>query len=481
MANFGILGINARNLKYIRPSNPRRAIRRIDNKLLTKRLLRRAGIKTPRSYGIIASVKELEKFNWDKLPISFVVKPSMGYGGEGIMVLRHEDKKKVFLKKPVTKRTWLTDGGERKTFADLHQRILDILDGNFSLHGTPDIAFMEKRLVKAPLFKKLCKSGTPDIRVIVYNRVPVMAMMRIPTELSGGRANVSQGAIACGIDIATGQTTTAVMKGLFRTMISKHPDTGADLEGIEIPFWEDILKMSVEAWEVSNLGFLGVDIAIDKKDGPNILELNARPGLEIQVANSARLAKRLDRVEGLKIKTAEKGIRVAKELFGGDLEKRIESVSGKEVLGIIENIQLISKKGRKRSIKAKIDTGAAVTSIDETLAIKLGFRDAVSHGKKWLKKKVYSQEEIKQLRKDKVRQHLLEHEDIVGVIKNTSSHGNSYRIRIPLTFYMSGKKIVSRVSVINRKELYYPIIIGRHDLQNFLIDPGKNPDPYSKY
>jgi len=43
--------------------------------------------------------------------------------------------------------------------------------------------------------------GLPDIRVIAYNMVPVMAMMRIPTKESGGKANIHGGACAVGIDI----------------------------------------------------------------------------------------------------------------------------------------------------------------------------------------------------------------------------------------------------------------------------------------
>ncbi len=479
--NFGLLGINGRNLKYLRPSNTRSAIQRVDNKIATKKMLQSAGIKTPRLYGIITSARELDNFPWNKLPISFVIKPNLGHGGEGVAVLRHEDKKRIFLKKPVATRTWLLSGGERQTFADLRQRILDILDGNFSIHGTPDIALLERRLIKAPLFKKLCPAGTPDIRIIVYNRVPVMAMLRLPTVLSTGRANISQGAIACGIDVASGFTTTAMARNPKRRLITKHPDTGADLEGIAIPFWDEILKMSVEAYEISSLGFLGVDIIIDKKDGPNILELNARPGLEIQIANLGGLAERLRRIQGLKIENAERGVRVAKELFGGDIAKRVESVSGKEVLGIIEKIKVLSKKGRKRLITAKVDSGAAISSIDEKLAIRLGYQEAIIHMRQFLRKRLYSPEEIKELRQKKIVKLLRQHEDIVGVVITNSSHGYSYRIVIPLTFYLGGRKIVSKVSVIRRSDLSYPLIIGRKDLTHFLIDPTLNPDPYSNY
>jgi len=38
--------------------------------------------------------------------------------------------------------------------------------------------------------------GLPDIRIICFNMVPVIAMLRIPTELSDGKANLHSGACA---------------------------------------------------------------------------------------------------------------------------------------------------------------------------------------------------------------------------------------------------------------------------------------------
>jgi glutathione synthase/RimK-type ligase-like ATP-grasp enzyme len=44
---------------------------------------------------------------------------------------------------------------------------------------------------------------------------------------------------------------------------------------------------------MTGLGYLGVDMVIDRERGPLLLELNARPGLQIQVANQAGLRSRL--------------------------------------------------------------------------------------------------------------------------------------------------------------------------------------------
>ncbi|USN59493.1 MAG: hypothetical protein H6767_06690 [Candidatus Peribacteria bacterium] len=100
--------------------------------------------------------------------------------------------------------------------------------------------------------------------------------------------------------------------------------------------------MAVRVQQVTGLGYLGCDIVLDEKEGPLLLEMNARAGLELQVANLAPLRDRLDRVEGIYIQTVEKGVRVGKDLFSGDLEEKIKSISGKKVLGDREYITLLS-------------------------------------------------------------------------------------------------------------------------------------------
>ena len=89
-----ILGMNARNLSYIRPYNYKRAIRIADDKLLTKKILKNH-VLVPKLIGKIASIADIESFNWSKLPDSFVLKPNYGYGGEGILIVHARKKNKV--------------------------------------------------------------------------------------------------------------------------------------------------------------------------------------------------------------------------------------------------------------------------------------------------------------------------------------------------------------------------------------------------
>jgi hypothetical protein len=313
--------------------------------------------------------------------------------------------------------------------------------------------------------------GIPDIRVIVYNKVPVMAMLRLPTEESKGKANLHQGAIGVGIDLASGTTTSAVWGN--NKIIEYIPGTRLLISGIKIPYWLDILNLAVRAQEISDLGFLGADIAIDKEKGPVIVELNARPGLSIQIANLAGLKGRLERVSELKIKTIKKGVRVGMDLFGGEIEEEVEEISGKKVIGTVEKVKLIGKDGKKIEVEAKIDTGAGLSSIDIELAKQLGFEKTVEIFQKQAFPQFLTQEEARELDKKEKTRLLKEIPDLADMAIIHSSHGTSYRPMIPIVIVIDTLEISARVSVIDRSHLKNSIIVGKRNLGKFLIDVNK--------
>lgn len=182
-----LLGMNARNLDFVRPFNRRRGMKIADQKLLCKHVLTRSKLPVSALIGKIRSREELENFDWTTLPASFALKPNRGFGGEGILV--------VYARKRNRPDAWIKANGGIVTIEDLKTHIQNILDGSFSLSNTPDIAFFEERLKLLKLFKPYSYKGIPDIRVIVFNRIPVMAMLRLPTRASDGKANLQQGAI----------------------------------------------------------------------------------------------------------------------------------------------------------------------------------------------------------------------------------------------------------------------------------------------
>ncbi|MDP2837727.1 MAG: sugar-transfer associated ATP-grasp domain-containing protein [Candidatus Moranbacteria bacterium] len=458
-----LLGMNARNLEYIRPHNRKRGMEMADSKLLCKRVLKKNSLAAPALIAKIKNREELEAFDWNTLPDSFALKPNRGFGGEGILV--------VYARKKGRLDAWVKADGAIITVEDLHAHISNIFDGSFSLANSPDIAFFEERLKLLKLFKPYSFKGIPDIRVIVFNRVPVMAMLRLPTRASDGKANLQQGAIGVGIDLATGTTTTAIIgKG---HIIEYIPGTRLVLSGIKIPYWKEILRMSVEAQTISGLGFLGADISIDRDRGPVILELNARPGLSIQLANLAGLKDRLKRVSGLKIKTTERGMRVGMNLFGGEIEEEIEELSGKRVIGSTEKIKLIGKDGKEIEVEAKIDTGADSTSIDTELAKELGFGDVLKFFETIPKPLSTNREELRVLSDEYDAKYRSAHSDLQAITFTYSANGLSMRPKIEISLLIDSLTIPARVTVVDRASLEYPVIIGRKNLQKFLVDVSK--------
>lgn len=422
-----ILGLNARNLNYLRPSNSLRAIRIADNKLLTKKILRKNGLPVLKNYGIIKQIKELKEFDWTALPATFTLKPNRGLGGQGILVVYGRKKKFPY--------PWVKADGRLIEIKNLESHILNILEGTFSLTDLPDIAFFEERIKLLKLFKPYVYRGIPDIRILVYNLVPVMAQLRLPTKESSGLANLHQGGIGVGIDLGTGITTTAIHRG---RLIEYVPETRILLKGLHIPEWKEILKLAVQAQIASRLNFLGVDIAVDREKGSIISELNARPGLSIQMANLSPLADRLKRVKGLKVKTVAKGVKISQDLFGGEVEEMLEEVSGKKVIGINEPIEIIDGQGNKYQAWAKIDTGAYRTAVSAGLTEQLGLNEAIRHKK------------------------------VRGAL------GLEERPIIEFSFILDKKLVLTEAFIADRSQMKYDLIIGRKDLKQFLVDPSKN-------
>ena len=284
LKQLGILGMNMRNIHYIGAQNNRKYYPLVDNKLKTKVVAENAGIAVPK---LLATVKYQSELRNLKEILEghekFVVKPAQGSGGKGILVIvgREGD-------------TFIKPSGKRLELRDVHRDISNILSGLYSLGGKPDVAMIEQLVEFDPIFDRYSYEGVPDIRVIIYKGFPAMAMLRCSTKESDGKANLHQGAVGVGINMATGKSLFAVQHG---NPIATHPDTGYDFSELEIPHWEKMLLLAASCYEVSHLGYLGVDIVLDKNLGPLILELNARPGLAIQIANQTGALKRFDVID----------------------------------------------------------------------------------------------------------------------------------------------------------------------------------------
>ena len=307
----GIMGINRRNADYVLKYNKRSLYPIVDDKIITKLRAIEAGIHVPEMYGIIETEKQIGKLDeiiGDRN--DFVIKPAQGAGGDGIMVIadRFEGNFK-------------TVSGKIVSHEDIEYLLSSILTGLYSLGGHRDRALIEYRVSPDQIFKSISYEGVPDIRIIVLKGYPVMAMLRLPTRQSGGKANLHQGAIGVGVDLATGIT----LKGTWlNNKISKHPDTTNAVDGVQLPDWDGFMKLAAGCYELCGLGYIGVDMVLDQDKGPLILELNARPGLNIQIANDCGLFHRChaveDRLAELEkddiIESPEERVKFAQKQFG---------------------------------------------------------------------------------------------------------------------------------------------------------------------
>ncbi|MBN1258864.1 DUF1704 domain-containing protein [Candidatus Peregrinibacteria bacterium] len=406
--NPGILGINARNLLYIRPYNPEKATLMADSKLSTKRFLSARDIPVAKLYGVIRNKKEMEEFNWAGLPDTFVAKPNSGYGGEGIVIIEKR-----------LQNGWLTADGERIPHEELKRHISDILDGRYSLSGLSDAALFEQKLEAPELLEKMSYKGLPDIRIVVHNLIPVMAMLRLPTRASHGKANLHMGGIGVGIDIAKGELTHIAQ---YNKIIPEIPDFG-DVRGIKIPDWEEMLLIASRVQQVTNLGFAAVDLAIDKNAGPVLLEINARAGLSVQVANLAPLRRRLERVKGVKVGTPEKGVRIAQDIFGEKIEKK--SQAAKTVIGGMELVEVMGQR-ENLEIIAKMDPHSEKSVLDKGVAEGIGL-------------------------------------DPTGKCK----------------FSLKDVRVTTVVETVDFGKEPYKMLVGKRDLRDFWIDPHKTGPSFS--
>jgi alpha-L-glutamate ligase-like protein len=305
LRSLGIVGMNQRNIGFIGKHNKRSNYRLVDDKLLTKKIaIEKGNIPVPELYGVVEYLFEIESF-LDELQQrdGFVIKPVQGSGGKGILVVigRHGE-------------NFIKSSGVEINDSDIRHHITNTLAGLYSLGGRNDRAMVEGLIDFDSSLKKYSYEGVPDIRVIVFQGVPLMAMMRCATHKSDGKANLHQGAVGVGLDIATGQSLCAVQNGV---LVTEHPDTGAVFSELRVPHWDKLIELAASCNQMTGLGYIGADIVLDRTSGPMLLELNARPGLAIQVANQAGLMHRMQIAMEIIAGTDDPALRIrqAKERF----------------------------------------------------------------------------------------------------------------------------------------------------------------------
>lgn len=284
LAKRGILGINRRNATCILDYNPRALFPLVDDKRRMHDLCRRIGVPTPPVLAALQAHGDLRNLGTLLAECNdFVLKPNRGAAGRGVLVIVGRDGDR-----------FVRSSGKSVALEEIRQLASDTISGLYSIGGQPDSALIQYRVRLHPAFDRLVYQGIPDVRVVLYRYEPALAMLRLPTRTSVGRANLHQGGIGAGIDLDSGMTFHAVQRDRF---VAVHPDTGATVLQRRVPNWPEALVMAKTVARAVGLGFVGVDIVIDADHGPMLLEANARPGLAIQLANACGLQSRMTRID----------------------------------------------------------------------------------------------------------------------------------------------------------------------------------------
>ncbi|MFA5134843.1 MAG: tyrosine/phenylalanine carboxypeptidase domain-containing protein [Patescibacteria group bacterium] len=348
----GILGINARNLLYVSRYNTKSSKLLADDKISTKFFLATRGIGTAKLYYAIRNLGELRNFKPTLLPRRFVIKPNHGYGGEGIIAIKEKRGS-----------SYVSTAGKRYSWSDLFEHCVGILDGRYAISGLHDQIIFEELLEQHEYFQRFSDKGLPDIRIIVFHYVPVIAMLRLPTAESEGKANLHLGAIGLGIDMGTGRTTFAVRNN----KLIKYLPNGEPVRSIIMPNWDEILLTASRTQHLTQIGYLAVDLALTKT-GIKILELNARAGLAIQISNQGLLRNRLEKLSDVKVISPAEGVKLGKALFTRVIKDSKKKVAAeKPTIGLFEYVTVLS--GRGGHALAKVDPHGQQTLIDRGLQL----------------------------------------------------------------------------------------------------------------
>lgn len=263
-----VAGVNLRNRSLIYAYNQRKDYILADDKIETKVFLEKNNIPVPKTYAIMEHVGNIQK-KWEQMNQydSLAIKPAKGKGGGGIIVLFKDDHK-----------NWVSPSGKKMSTYEIKRHIANILFGVYSF-GNSDRAIIEYCIQTPEFFTNIYPDGVPDIRLITLKGEIIAAMLRIPTNQSDGKGNLHQGALGIAVDIKSGILGQAYN---YKSYLDYHPDTNAQIKGLKVPYWDEIIEVTQKIAQISPLKYMGIDMVIDKKVGPLVMELNVRPGIEIQ-------------------------------------------------------------------------------------------------------------------------------------------------------------------------------------------------------
>ena len=187
----------------------------------------------------------------------FMVKPYDGLGGHGVRKCYSKDIKNI-----------------EEFYKELQQNKL----------------FLEEYVIQHSEINKICPTSVNTIRIMTFGYDGKSEILFAAMRFSDGTASVDnfhQGGMACLVDIETGKLVgQAFNKNL--EYFKYHPLTEIKFDGFQIPNWDKVKKLVLEAALVNqNIHVVGWDVAVTE-DGATFIEGNRRPGFDLVQVLSKR-------------------------------------------------------------------------------------------------------------------------------------------------------------------------------------------------
>ncbi|MFA5995998.1 MAG: hypothetical protein WCW27_06590 [Patescibacteria group bacterium] len=150
----------------------------------------------------------------------------------------------------------------------------------------------------------------------------------------------------------------------------------------------------------------------------------------------------------------------------------------KIILGLEEEIKIFLPNKKFIRRKAKIDTGARTTAIDISIAKKIGLYHVYEQFHALLPKLTVTHNNFKKIRKlinQEIKPQLKKQiPNLYDVQITPATNGVSIRPYVKFSYRLRNKRLNTIASIVDRKILLYPVLVGKRDMTGFLIDPTKN-------
>ena len=250
-----------------------------DHKLLLRRLLADRGFVQPetvahltRSTVVLDPLGEARQVDRQALQArlvaeggAYILKPENGTYGQGILRLEVRDGALVARR-----------GTSVRPFG--------------IVRDAPADSLVERLVEQHPFWERLSPHSVNTMRILTLwtpgDAEPFVAraIQRMGTVETAPTDNWDGGGVACPIDLATGRLGPGRVNP-FRSAredrhYTHHPDTGAPLDGVELPFWSEILATTLRAARsLPMASYIGWDVAVDAAGRPLFIEGNRNTGV----------------------------------------------------------------------------------------------------------------------------------------------------------------------------------------------------------